>query len=85
MNLIMKESENRDLQLDSFNKSFGTERDKDISEDKSVLIQKYSAKFESESKEAKICFERGDPIAATEHKLNAEMIDEFLKFLETLT
>jgi hypothetical protein len=50
-----------------------------------VLIQKYSAKFESESKEAKICFERGDPIAATEHKLNAEMIDEFLKFLETLT
>ena len=39
MNLIMKESENRDLQLDSFNKSFGTERDKDISEDKSVLIQ----------------------------------------------
>jgi hypothetical protein len=49
------------------------------------LIQKYSAKFESESKEAKICFELGDPIAATEHKLNAEMIDEFLKFLETLT
>ena len=31
------------------------------------------------------CESRGDPIAATEHKLNAEMIDEFLKFLETLT
>ena len=50
----MTDSENRDSQLDSFNKSFGTERDKDISEDKSVLIQKYSAKFESELKEAKI-------------------------------
>jgi len=80
----MTDSENKDSQLDGFNKSFGTERDKDISEDKSVLIQKYSAKFESELKEAKICFERGDPIAATEHKLNAEMIDEFLKFLDTL-
>ena len=81
----MTDSEKGDSQLDSFNKSFGTERDKDISEDKSMLIQKYSAKFESELKEAKICFEREDPIAATEHKLNAEMIDEFLKFLETLT
>ena len=80
----MTDFEIRDRELDSFNKSFGTERDKDISEDKSVLIQKYSAKFESELKEAKICFERGDPIAATQHKLNAEMIDEFLKFLDTL-
>jgi vesicle coat complex subunit len=85
VNIIMTDFEIRDRQLDNFNSYFGTERDKDISEDKSVLIQKYSAKFESESKEAKICFERGDPIAATEHKLNAEMIDEFLKFLETLT
>ena len=65
----MTDSENRDSQLDIFNKSFGPERDKDISEDKNVLIQKYSAKFESELKEAKICFERGDPIGATEHKL----------------
>jgi hypothetical protein len=32
VNLIMTDSENRDSQLDSFNKSFGTERDKDISE-----------------------------------------------------
>jgi len=80
----MKIAELRHLDEAKVSKSFGTERDKDISEDKSVLIQKYSAKFESELKEAKICFERGDPIAATQHKLNAEMIDEFLKFLDTL-
>ena len=35
----MTDSENRDSQLDGFNKSSGTERDKDISEDKSVLIK----------------------------------------------
>ena len=58
----MTDSENRNTQLDNFNKSFGTQRDKDIAENKSELKQKYSAKFESESKEAKICFERGDQL-----------------------
>jgi hypothetical protein len=79
----MSDAERRDRELDDFNKSFGDKLAKEIADHKSEWRQKFSLLFESKLREAKSCDERGDTFQAMEHKLLAEMINYFLKSLDT--
>ena len=79
----MSDAERRDRELDDFNKSFGDKLAKEIADHKSEWRQKFSLLFESKLREAKSCDERGDIFGAMEHKLLAEMINHFLKSLDT--
>ncbi len=79
----MSDAERRDRELDDFNKSFGDKLAKEIADHKSEWRQKFSLLFESKLREAKSCDERGDTFQAMEHKLLAEMINYFLKSLDS--
>jgi len=79
----MSDAERRDRELDDFNKSFGDKLAKEIADHKSEWIHKFSLLFESKLREAKSCDERGDIFQAMQHKLLAEMINYFLKSLDS--
>jgi hypothetical protein len=79
----MSDAESRDRELDDFNRSFGDKLAKEIADHKSEWRQKFSLLFETKLREAKSCDERGDIFRAMEHKLLAEMINHFLKSLDT--
>jgi hypothetical protein len=79
----MSDAESRDRELDNFNRSFGDKLAKEIADHKSKWRQKFSLLFESKLKEAKSCDERGDIFRAMKHKLLAEMINYFLKTLDS--
>jgi hypothetical protein len=79
----MSDAERRDRELDDFNRSFGDKLAKEIADHKSEWRQKFSLLFETKLREARSCDERGDIFRAMEHKLLAEMINYFLKTLDS--
>jgi len=83
VNLLISDAESRDRELDNFNRSFGDKLVKEIADHKSEWKQKFSLLFETKLREAKSFDERGDIFGAMEHKLLAEMINHFLKSLDT--
>jgi hypothetical protein len=79
----MTDAESRDRELDNFSKTLSAKLDKEIAANKSEWKQRYTTLFESELREAKSCDERGDYFGAMGHKLFAEMINNFLKTLDS--
>lgn len=71
----------RDIRLHNFNKTFSKDLDETIVQQEKEIKQKYSQEFDHELTQAELCAKNGDTLGAIEHKLRAEMINDFLKSL----
>ena len=74
----MSASSERARRLDNFNKTFSKDLDYMIARQKNEIRQNYSQEFNDELNQAEICAKNGDMLGAMQHKLRAEMINDFL-------
>jgi hypothetical protein len=73
---ILSASSERARRLDNFNKNFSKDLDEMIASQKNEIRQNYSQQFNYELNQ--ICAKNGDMLGAMEHKLRAEMMNDFL-------
>jgi hypothetical protein len=75
---ILSASSERARRLDNFNKNFSKDLNEMIASQKNEIRQNYSQQFNYELNQAEICAKNGDMLGAMEHKLRAEMMNDFL-------
>lgn len=75
---ILSASSERARRLDNFNKTFSKDLDDMIARQKNEIRQNYSQEFNYELNQAEICAKNGDMLGAMQHKLRAEMMNDFL-------
>jgi hypothetical protein len=75
---ILSASNERARRLDNFNKTFTKDLNDMIARQKNEIKQNYSQEFNDELNQAEICAKNGDMLGAMQHKLRAEMINDFL-------
>ena len=74
----MSSSNERGRRLDNFNKTFSKDLNDMIARQKNEIRQNYSQEFNDELNQAEICAKNGDMRGAMQHKLRAEMMNDFL-------
>ena len=75
---ILSASNERARRLANFDKTFSKDLNDMIARQKNEIKQNYSQEFNDELNQAEICAKNGDMLGAMQHKLRAEMINDFL-------
>jgi hypothetical protein len=75
---MLSASNERARRLDNFDKTFSKDLNDMIARQKNEIRQNYSQEFNYELNQAEICAKNGDMLGAMQHKLRAEMMNDFL-------
>ncbi len=75
---MLSASNERARRLDNFDKTFSKDLNDAIARQKNEIRQNYSQEFNHELNQAEICAKNGDMLGAMQHKLRAEMMNDFL-------
>ena len=75
---ILSASSERARRLDNFDKTFSKDLNDMIARQKNEIRRNYSQEFNYELNQAEICAKNGDMLGAMQHKLRAEMMNDFL-------